>query len=89
MKNIFSIEIKDNENSKMVGEHFITKKIDDELIRNYKDFYRADIVGISASKHEVKVVPVVNNQEKIDNATTFEATQKLMLEKVFHSITTL
>ena len=35
MKNIFSIEIKDNENSKMVGEHFITKKIDDELQNRY------------------------------------------------------
>lgn len=33
MKNIFSVEIKDNENSLMLGEHFVTKRIDEDLQR--------------------------------------------------------
>ena len=37
MKNIFSVEIKDNENSIMLGEHFITKRIDEDLQRRYEE----------------------------------------------------
>ena len=59
------------------------KKIDAELIRNYGDFYRADIIGITSVEHEIKVVPVVSNQEVEDASTTFKATPKAHVREGF------
>lgn len=39
------------------------KLIDSELIRFYGTYFRADIIGITASDHTVKVVPVVGGKE--------------------------
>ncbi len=38
-------------------------KIDDELIREYDGFFRADIVGLAAGSYSVKAVPVKNGSE--------------------------
>ena len=39
------------------------KLIDAELIRFYGSYFRADVIGITASSHTVKVVPVVGGKE--------------------------
>ena len=59
------------------------KKIDAELIRNYGDFYRADIIGITSLEHEINIVPVVNNEEIKTSATTFKATPKAHVREGF------
>ncbi|MDR0375970.1 MAG: hypothetical protein LBH85_09685 [Treponema sp.] len=38
-------------------------KIDDQLVRNYGDYYRADIPGIAAGAYNIKVAPVIDGQE--------------------------
>ena len=49
-------------------------KIDRELIRQYKDFYRADVLGLTPGDYTIKVVPVVDGQE---NQTAASETGKL------------
>ncbi len=50
---------------KKQGESDITyKKIDDMLVRKYANYYRADVLGLAAGSYELKVVPVVNEEEK-------------------------
>ncbi len=38
-------------------------KLDAPLVRQYKDYYRADMVGLKAGTYKMKVVPVVDNAE--------------------------
>ncbi len=38
-------------------------KIDDELIREYDGYFRADIVGLAKGNYLIKVVPVKNGEE--------------------------
>ncbi|MEN2486281.1 T9SS type A sorting domain-containing protein [Flavobacterium sp. B11] len=45
------------------GNGFTDKKIDDQLIRSYGSYYRADIPGLKAGTYTVKVKPVVNGTE--------------------------
>jgi len=45
------------------GEGIINKKIDDQLIRNYADYFRADILGLKAGTYSIKVVPVAGEVE--------------------------
>jgi len=45
------------------GEGITDKKIDDQLIRNYGSYYRADILGIKAGSYTIKVVPIINDAE--------------------------
>ena len=41
------------------------KKIDSQLIRNYKDdFWRADIVGLKEGEYQLKIIPVIEEKEK-------------------------
>ena len=35
-------------------------QIDEELIRKYSNYYRADILGLTATKHRIDIVPVYN-----------------------------
>lgn len=44
-------------------------KIDSQLVREYGDHYRADVIGLKAGTYDTKVVPVVDNQEKTDYET--------------------
>lgn len=45
------------------GNGFTNKKIDDQLIRSYGSYFRADIPGLKAGSYTVKVKPVVNGIE--------------------------
>lgn len=45
------------------GNGFTDKKIDDQLIRSYGSYFRADIPGLKAGSYTVKVKPVVNGTE--------------------------
>ncbi len=38
-------------------------KIDNELVRKYADFYRADALGLKAGNYQMKVVPVISGSE--------------------------
>ncbi|MGN0819435.1 MAG: polysaccharide lyase family 1 protein [Christensenellaceae bacterium] len=44
-------------------------KIDNELIRKYPTYYRADVLALSAGEYEIKVTPISNNAED-DGAST-------------------
>ncbi|MCF8381644.1 MAG: T9SS type A sorting domain-containing protein [Bacteroidales bacterium] len=45
------------------GEGISNRKIDNQLIRNYGDFYRADVLGLKAGNYTLKVVPVIADVE--------------------------
>ncbi|MCM0665237.1 T9SS type A sorting domain-containing protein [Flavobacterium tyrosinilyticum] len=45
------------------GNGFTDQKIDDQLIRSYGSYFRADILGLKAGTYTVKVKPVVNGTE--------------------------
>jgi pectate lyase len=45
------------------GNGFTDKKIDDQLIRSYGSYFRADIPGLKAGTYTVKVKPVLNGTE--------------------------
>ncbi|MBL0736033.1 T9SS type A sorting domain-containing protein [Flavobacterium sp. GN10] len=45
------------------GNGFTDQKIDDQLIRSYGSYFRADIPGLKAGTYIVKVKPVVNGTE--------------------------
>ncbi|MGE8340368.1 MAG: T9SS type A sorting domain-containing protein [Flavobacterium sp.] len=51
------------------GNGFTDQKIDDQLIRSYGSYFRADIPGLKAGTYTVKVKPVVNGTEET-GATT-------------------
>ena len=46
------------------------KKIDAQLIRQYKSYYRADVLGLKAGTYSVKVVPVNADGKEITGANT-------------------
>ena len=46
------------------------KKIDAQLIRQYKSYYRADVLGLKAGTYSVKVVPVNAESTEIAGANT-------------------
>lgn len=39
------------------------KQLDDELIRQYASYFRADILGLRAGNYTVKIVPIVDEKE--------------------------
>lgn len=43
-------------------------RIDDMLIREYADYWRADAVGLKAGSYQLKVVPVASGAEQSDKA---------------------
>ena len=45
------------------GEDITNQKIDDQLIRNYATYYRADVLGLKAGTYTIKVVPVISGNE--------------------------
>jgi len=45
------------------GEGIEDKKIDNQLIRNYGTYFRADIVGLKAGIYTIKVLPVIAGVE--------------------------
>ncbi len=45
------------------GQYSDYTKIDEQLVRNYGSYGRADVVGLKAGTYAMKVVPVVDNKE--------------------------
>lgn len=48
-------------------------KIDDELIRQYPSSFRADVLGLAAGNYVLKIVPVVNGVDAINEEATTQA----------------
>lgn len=51
------------------GEGITDRKIDDQLIRSYGSYYRADIPGLKAGSYTIKVKPVVSGTEGTGSTT--------------------
>ncbi|PXY45588.1 pectate lyase family protein [Flavobacterium hydrophilum] len=51
------------------GNGFTDKKIDNQLIRSYGSYYRADIPGLKAGTYTVKVKPVISGAEGTGTTT--------------------
>lgn len=51
------------------GEGFSDIKIDNQLIRNYGTYFRADIPGLKAGIYTIKVVPVISDVEGVGTIT--------------------
>ena len=49
-------------------------QIDEELIRKYPNYYRADILGLTASKHRIDIVPVYNETLLNDARASYDVT---------------
>ncbi len=45
------------------GEGYTNQRIDDQLIRKYGSYYRADIPGLSAGAYTIKVAPIIDSTE--------------------------
>lgn len=45
------------------GEGITNQKIDEQLIRDYGDYFRADVLGLKAGDYILKVVPVISGEE--------------------------
>jgi len=45
------------------GEGITDKRIDNQLIRNYGTYCRADVLGLNAGTYTIKVVPVISGEE--------------------------
>ena len=54
------------------GQYADFTRIDNELVRNYGTYGRADVVGLKAGSYILKVVPVVDNDELTDKAAVTE-----------------
>jgi len=52
------------------GDGLIDKKIDDQLVRNFFTYYRADVLGLKAGSYILKVIPIISGSEKIEFAST-------------------
>ncbi len=63
------VEGADSYNVYYSGEGISGKQIDGQLIRNYGDYYRADVLGLKAGSYILEVAPVVGEQEGEKSAT--------------------
>ncbi|MBS7230259.1 T9SS type A sorting domain-containing protein [Flavobacterium psychroterrae] len=52
------------------GNGFVDKKIDDQLIRSYGSYYRADVPGLKAGTYTIKVKPVLSGTEGTGSTTS-------------------
>jgi pectate lyase len=53
----------DRYNAYVNGEGLVDQKLDDQLIRNYGAYWRADAIGLKAGSYTLKVAPVVSGNE--------------------------
>ncbi len=66
------------------SESVTDQKIDNQLIRNYGSYYRADILGLKEGNYTLKVVPVINGIESNDyQKTTSDLTVKPSIREGF------
>ncbi len=52
------------------GNGLTDKKIDDQLIRSYGSYFRADIPGLKAGTYTIKIKPVINGTEGTGTTTS-------------------
>ena len=52
------------------GGGLVNQKLDDQLIRNYGSFYRADAMGLTPGTYTLKIAPVVAGVEGAGTVTT-------------------
>ncbi|MDA6072187.1 T9SS type A sorting domain-containing protein [Flavobacterium sp. AC] len=52
------------------GNGLVDKKIDDQLIRSYGSYYRADVPGLKAGAYTIKVKPVISGTEGSGSTTS-------------------
>ncbi|MXO03373.1 T9SS type A sorting domain-containing protein [Flavobacterium sp. HBTb2-11-1] len=52
------------------GNGFTDQKIDDQLIRSYGSYFRADIPGLKAGTYTLKIKPVINGTEGTGTTTS-------------------
>ncbi|MBF4492250.1 T9SS type A sorting domain-containing protein [Flavobacterium sp. MR2016-29] len=52
------------------GEGITDRKVDDQLIRSYGSYFRADIPGLKAGSYTVKVKPVISGTEGSGSTTS-------------------
>ncbi|TDP03981.1 T9SS type A sorting domain-containing protein [Flavobacterium sp. 245] len=52
------------------GEGITDRKIDDQLIRSYGNYFRADIPGLKAGSYTIKVKPVISGTEGSGSTTS-------------------
>lgn len=52
------------------GNGQVDKKIDDQLIRSYGSYYRADVPGLKAGTYTIKVKPVISGAEGTGSTTS-------------------
>ncbi len=48
--------------------------VDEQLIRNYGEYFRVDVVGVTAGEHTVKILPTFDGVEENAQSATFKAT---------------
>src|SRR5690606_24242490 len=47
----------------VTGEGLTNQKLDDQLIRCYNGYYRADALGLKAGQYTISVAPVISGSE--------------------------
>ena len=52
------------------GEGVVDQKIDDQLIRSYGTYFRADVLGMTAGEYTITVIPVVSGVEGVAAETS-------------------
>jgi pectate lyase len=52
------------------GNGVVNQKLDDQLIRNYGSFYRADALGLAPGTYTLKIAPVIAGVEGAGTVTT-------------------
>ncbi|AQR94278.1 pectate lyase family protein [Clostridium saccharoperbutylacetonicum] len=45
------------------GSDSTYKQLDNQLIRKYQSYFRADVLGLAQGNYVIKIVPIINNQE--------------------------
>ncbi|WP_346858496.1 T9SS type A sorting domain-containing protein [uncultured Draconibacterium sp.] len=58
-----TVDVAESYNVYYSGQGISEQKIDDQLIRKYEGYYRADVLGLEAGTYTLKVVPVVDGEE--------------------------
>ncbi|SFF01977.1 Por secretion system C-terminal sorting domain-containing protein [Chitinophaga sp. CF118] len=55
------------------GGGVVNQKIDNQLVRSYGTYFRADVLGLAAGNYTLKVVPVIAGSENTTLATTTQS----------------
>ena len=63
------VEGAQNYNVYYSGAGIVDKKIDNQLIRSYGIYFRADVLGLSAGEYKLRIVPVISGAE-VDGTET-------------------